>query len=96
LRRGQASGEELRGDGDLFVGAAIKGELVPMSADEYGAPGAPVFFCAEQDQLLPAIFTFEDNLLFERTLHEFTSSTLSGFVFMNYYRASCVCPERER
>jgi hypothetical protein len=53
--------------------------------------GAPILFGTEKDQLLPAIFAREDDLLFEGTLHEFTSYTLSGFVFMNYYyRASCV------
>jgi hypothetical protein len=57
-----------------------------MSAEKYGVPGAPVFFWAEQDQLLPAIFAREDDLLLERTLHEFTSSTLPGFVFINFYK----------
>jgi hypothetical protein len=93
---GQASGEELRGDRDLFVGVAVEGDPVPVSAEEYGVPGAPVFFWAEQDQLLPAIFAREDDLLFEITLHEFTSSTLSGFLFMTYYRVTRVYPERGR
>jgi hypothetical protein len=45
---GQASGEEqLRGDEDLFVGAAVEGEPVPGSARENGVSGTPVLFWAE-------------------------------------------------
>ena len=88
MRRRQACGEELRGDEDLFVGAAIEGELVPGSVSENGVSGTPILFGPQKYQLLPPIFAREDDLLLERTLHEFTSSTLSGLAFMNYYRAS--------
>jgi hypothetical protein len=88
LHRGQASVEELRGYEDLFVGAAVEGELVPGSAHENGVSGTPILFGPQKYQLLPAIFAREDDLLLERILHEFTSSTPSGHAFMNYYRAS--------
>jgi hypothetical protein len=89
LRRGHASGEKLRGDKYLFVGAAVEGELVPGSARENGVSGTPILFGPQKAQLVPAIVTREDDLLLERTLlHEFTSSTLSGLAFMDYYRAS--------
>jgi hypothetical protein len=84
----QASGEELGGGEDLFVGAAVEGESVPVSAHEYGVSGAPILFGTEENQLLSTIFAREDDLLLERTLHEFTSSALSGLAFMNYYWAS--------
>jgi hypothetical protein len=47
---------------------------------------APVLFWAQKDQFLSAIFAREDDLVLERTLHEFTSSALSGLAFINYYR----------
>ena len=84
----QANGEGLGGGEDLFVGAAVKGELVPMATDEHGAPCTPVLFWAEKHQLLSAIFAGEDDLLLERTLHEFTSFALSGLAFMSYCCAS--------
>jgi hypothetical protein len=59
---------------------------VPASAREHGVPGTPIFFWAEQDQLLSAIFAREDDLLFKRSLHEFTSFALLGLAFVNYYR----------
>jgi hypothetical protein len=34
----------LRGGEYPFVGAAVEGELVTVSAHEHGAPGAPVLF----------------------------------------------------
>jgi hypothetical protein len=82
------SGEELGGGENLFVGAAVEGELVTVSAQEHGVPGAPVLFGTENNQLLSTIFTREDDLLLKRTLHEFTSSALSGLAFINHYRAS--------
>ena len=65
MRRGQAHGEELRGDEYLFVGAAIKGEPVPVSAHEHGVPCAPFLFWTEQDQLLSAITARKNDLLLE-------------------------------
>ena len=59
---------------------------MPVFAGEYGVSGAPVLFCTGKNQLLSAIFAREDDLLLERTLHEFTSSTLPGFAFINYYQ----------
>jgi len=48
---GPASAEELLLGGSEYLcfGATIKGELVPLFAHEYGAPGAPVLFGAEND-----------------------------------------------
>src|SRR5918993_1784688 len=40
----QTSGEELAGGEELFVGSAIDGELVPVSAQKDGVPRAPVRF----------------------------------------------------
>ena len=61
--------EDLGGSEDLFVGVAIEGELVPLFAHEYGAPRAPIFFRAENDQLLFALFARNDDLLLWKTLH---------------------------
>jgi len=74
-------GEGLRGSEDLFVGAAIEGDLVPTFAHKYGAPGAPVLFGAEKDQLLSAIFAREDHLL-GRTQHVCTSFAPWGIAFV--------------
>jgi hypothetical protein len=46
---GQASGEELAGGEDLFVGAAIEGELMPVSAHEHSVPRAPILFGTEEN-----------------------------------------------
>jgi hypothetical protein len=59
---------------------------VPVSASEHGVSSAPVLFWAQKDQFLSAIFAREDDLVLERTLHEFTSSALSRLAFINYYR----------
>ena len=59
----QASGEELGGGEDLFIGAAVKGELVSVAAHEHGVPGAPILFGTKNNQLLFAILTTEDELL---------------------------------
>jgi hypothetical protein len=83
----QASREGLGGSEDLFVSAAVYGELVPVSARKYCVPGAPVLFGTEKNQLLSAIFAREDDPLLERIPHEFTSSALFSFAFTNYYRA---------
>ena len=83
-----ASDEGLGGRAHLSVGAAVDGEPMPVAAYEHRVPGAPILFATEEDHLLPAIFAREDDLLLERTLHEFTSFALSGLAFMNYYRAS--------
>ena len=77
MRREQAQGEELRGYEDLFVGTPVEGEPVPVPAHEHGVPGTPILFWAEENQLFSAIFAREDALLLERSLHEFTSFTLS-------------------
>jgi hypothetical protein len=71
VRRRPASRKELLlgGGEDLFVGAAVEGELVPALAHEHGAPGAPLFYRAEDDQLLSALFAHKDDLLRRRTLH---------------------------
>jgi hypothetical protein len=79
--RRQASGEELGGGENLFVGAAVEGELVPITTREHGVPGAPVLFGTENNQLLSAILACEDDLLLERTLHERTSLARSGHRF---------------
>ena len=76
MRRGQAQGEELGGDEDLFVGTPVEGEPVPVPADEHGAPSTPILLRAKEHQLLSAIFAREDALLLERFLHEFTSFAL--------------------
>jgi hypothetical protein len=71
VRRRPASREGLLlgGGEDLFVGAAVEGELVSAFAHEYGAPGTPLFYGAEYDHLLSALFAHKDDLLRRRTLH---------------------------
>ena len=76
MRRGQAQGEELGGDEDLFVGTPVEGEPVPVPADEHGAPSTPIILRAKEHRVLSAIFAREDALLLERFLHEFTSFAL--------------------
>jgi len=62
-------GEGLGNGKDLFVGEAIEGKLVSLFAREYGAPGAPVLFGTENNQLLSALFARKDDLLLWKTLH---------------------------
>jgi hypothetical protein len=42
---------------------------VPLFTHEYGAPGAPVLFGTENNQLLSAPFARKDDLLLWKTLH---------------------------
>jgi hypothetical protein len=74
----QTSGEELAGGEELFVGSAIDGELVPVSARKDGVPRAPVRFGTENNQLFSAILAREDDLLLGRIVHECTSLAPSG------------------
>jgi hypothetical protein len=57
------------GDEDLLVGMILQSELVARFTHEYGVPGAPVLFRAQNDQLLSALFARKDNLLHEIKLH---------------------------
>ncbi len=81
---GPTSEEELLLGGSEYLcfGAAIEGELVPLFAHEYGAPGAPVLFGAENDQPLSTLFAHKDDLLRGRTLRLNTSFALSGNTVM--------------
>ncbi len=56
-------GEELGGSEDLCIGTAVEGELLATFTLEDGAPGAPVLFGCEKNQLLLALFAREDDLL---------------------------------
>jgi hypothetical protein len=53
----------LGGSEYLCFGVAIEGELVSLFAHEYSAPGAPVLFGTENNQLLSATFARKDDLL---------------------------------
>ena len=68
----------LRGGEYPFVGAAVEGELVPVSARKDGVPRAPIRFGAENNQLFSAILAREDDLLLGRIVHERTSLAPSG------------------
>jgi hypothetical protein len=59
----QASGEELAGGEDLFIGATVEGELVSVAAHEHSVPGTPILFATKHNQLLVAILATEDELL---------------------------------
>jgi hypothetical protein len=59
----RASGEVLGGGDDLFVGAAVEGELVSVAAHEHSVPGTPILFGTKHNQLLVAILATEDELL---------------------------------
>jgi hypothetical protein len=71
----------LGGGEDLFVGAAVKGELVPVSTCKDGVPRAPVRLGTENNQLFSAILTREDDLLLGIIVHERTSLARSGHRF---------------
>src|SRR5215203_3168798 len=83
-------GEGLGNGKDLFVGEAIEGKLVSLFAREYGAPGAPVLFGTENNQLLSALFARKDDLLLWKTLHLYAPpfASLWGVAFVVVVLAS--------
>jgi hypothetical protein len=61
----------------LLVGMILESELMTRCAHEYGVPGAPVLFGAQNNQLLCALFADKDDSL-GITLHVYLLGPFSG------------------
>jgi hypothetical protein len=81
------------GDEDLLVGMILQSELVARFTHEYGVPGAPVLFGAQNDQLLSALFARKYDLLHGIKLHVCTSSALFFRTFVHGFGQPLGCVE---
>jgi hypothetical protein len=81
------------GGEDLFVGMILESELMARFTQEYGVPGAPVLFGAQNDQLLSALFARKDDLLFGITLHVYLLRPFSEGITFMVVGKPCGCVE---